>query len=130
MKIIIVQSIPEALELIRTEISRAFPQLKDSVLYESDFEKSLALIPKTEGVTVIASQVFHDRKDQNFSKEEKTGDKLAEEIKKINPAAKVFIFSTLSPLSSFVDGFYQKANSGDNTPKEILQIFIDLELYK
>lgn len=130
MKIIIIQSIPDALELVKSEINRAFPNLKDKVLYENDFERSLTLIPKDEEITVISSQVFHDREDILFTWQQKNGDRLAEEIKKINPKAKFFLFSSVGPVSDHVDDWFPKSPGSYNVAKEIIQIFIDLKLNK
>lgn len=127
-KVIIVQSIPYVLDLIRLKIEEIFPQLKRSVLYHNDFEQTLATFPKEGEVVVIASDSYHDLNNELFLKEEKTGSKLAKEIKKINPMAKVYIFSIYQPNMEYVDGFYKKSNDGDNTLDEIVSIFFDLKL--
>jgi hypothetical protein len=127
-KIIIVQSIPDALELIRKKIGVTFPHLDSCVFYHSNFEKTLETIPKDEDIVVIASDSYHDEKDILFSRKEKDGSKLAEEIKKINPQAKVYIFSMYEPRSAYIDGFYQKSQMGNNTVNEMIDIFIDLGL--
>ncbi len=106
----------------------AFPRLKDLVLYCNDFEQTLATFPKEGEVTVIASDSYHDLKNELFSEAEKNGNKLAEEIKKINPMARVYIFSTYQPRMDHIDGFYKKTRDGDNTLDEIVEIFFDLKL--
>lgn len=126
-KIIVVQSIPEVLELVREKISATFPHL-NKVLYQSNFEKTLAEISEDEEIVVIASDSYHDAEDILFKSAEKNGNKLAEEIKKINPIAKVYIFSMYEPKREYIDGFYQKSQLGDNTLEEIVEIFIDLSL--
>lgn len=128
MKVIIVQSIPQALELIEKRIHEVFPLL-DNVTYESNFEKTLQIIPVDEELVVITSDMFHDDKDELFQRQEKDGSKLAEEIKKINPKAKVYVFSTYEPRPDYIDGFYHKIRMGDNTGNEIITIFMNLKLY-
>ena len=127
-KVLIVQSIPYVLDLIKSRIEEAFPQLKISISYYNDFEKTLAEFSKEGEVVVIASDSYHDHKNELFREEEKNGSKLAEEIKKINPLAKVYIFSTYQPDMDHIDGFYMKTAGGDNTLDEIVDIFFDLEL--
>jgi hypothetical protein len=128
MKVIVVQSISQALEMIEKKIREVFPLL-DNVIYESNFEKTLQIIPTEEEIVVITSDMFHDDKDELFERQEKDGSKLAEEIKKINPKAKVYVFSTYEPRPEYIDGFYHKIQGGDNTGNEIIKIFMDLKLY-
>ncbi len=127
MMIIIVQSIPAALELIEGKIKNTFPSM-DNVIYESNFEKTLRIIPKDEEVVVITSDMFHDLKDELFKSSEKDGSRLAMEVKKINPKAKVYVFSSYEPKMENIDGFFQKTQGGDNTATEIINIFYKLKL--
>lgn len=127
MKIMIVQSIPDALSVIEKRIKEVFPLL-DNVIYEGSFEKALQVVPKDDDVVVITSDMFHDDKNELFTRQEKDGSKLAEEIKKINPKAKVYVFSTYTPRPHFVDGFFPKTQMGNNTGAEIIKIFLDLNL--
>jgi hypothetical protein len=127
-RVLIVQSIPYVLDLIKSRLEETFPQLKSSISYYNDFEKTLAEFPKEGEVVVIASDSYHDPKNELFREEEKNGSKLAEEIKKINPLAKVYIFSSYEPDMDHIDGFYMKTAGGDNTLEEIVDIFFDLEL--
>ena len=127
MMIIIVQSIPAALELIEGKIKNTFPSM-DNVIYESNFEKTLRIIPKDEEVVVITSDMFHDLKDELFKSSEKDGSRLAMEVKKINPKAKVYVFSSYEPKMENIDGFFQKNQRGGNTATEIINIFYKLKL--
>lgn len=127
-KVLIVQSIPYVLDLIKLRIEKTFPWLKNLISYYDNFEKVLAEFPKEEEVIVIASDSYHDLENELFSEAEKNGSKLAEEIKKINPMAKVYIFSIYRPKMDYIDGFYEKTNGGDNTLDEIVDIFLDLKL--
>ncbi|MHB8903655.1 MAG: hypothetical protein ACYC40_00935 [Patescibacteria group bacterium] len=127
-KIIVVQSFPEVLGLVKAKISATFPNLNGRVLYQSNFEKTLAEISKEEEMIVIASDSYHDAENILFKGEEKDGSRLAEEIKKINPEAKVYVFSIYEPKREYIDGFYKKSRLGDNTLEEIVEIFLDLGL--
>lgn len=127
-KVVIVQSIPYVLDLIKLRIESVFPQLKNLVLYYNDFEQTLETFPKEGEVVVVASNSYHDQKNELFPKEAKNGNKLAEEIKKINSRAKVYIFSIYQPSMDYIDGFYEKTNGGDNTLDEMVDIFFDLKL--
>ena len=129
-KIIVVQSVPEVLKSIKWEIKYTFPHLNDRVIYQSNFEKTLAEIPKNEEIIVIASDWYHDDEHILFERTEKTGDRLAEEIKKINPLAKVYIFSAYEPKLGHIDGFYLKSRMGSNATEEIVDVFRDLGLDK
>ncbi len=100
----------------------------DNVIYESNFEKTLRIIPKDEEVVVITSDMFHDLKDELFKSSEKDGSRLAMEVKKINPKAKVYVFSSYEPKMENIDGFFQKTQGGDNTATEIINIFYKLKL--
>ncbi len=129
MKMLVIQSIPYVLELVREELNIAFPQLNGQVLYESEFEKSLEVVPKTQDLVVITSDFFHDKEDILFRREEKNSGRLAQEIKKINPRARVYAFSSCQPLSAeYLDGFFRKSSGGDNTLEEITKIVRELGL--
>ncbi|MEI7452355.1 MAG: hypothetical protein WCK37_04125 [Candidatus Falkowbacteria bacterium] len=125
--IIIVQSVPDALEEVKKSIEIYLPKI-ENVIYQHNFEKTLAEIPNTGELIVIASDAYHDDDNKKFTAAEKDGSRLAEEIKKINPAAKVYIFSTYNPRLDFVDGHFLKSNHGDDVFVEILQIFRHLGL--
>jgi len=129
-KIIVLQSILEQLELIQFGIKRNFPHLDDVVVYQSNFEETLAEITNEDELVVIASDWYHDDKHIHFSRGEKNGDRLAEEVKKINPLARVYIFSEYEPQSGHIDGFYIKSPMGRNAHREIISIFRDLYLDK
>ena len=129
-KIIVVQSVPEVLAAVRWEIRYTFPHLNDCVEYKSNFEKTLAEFPKDEEVVVIASDWYHDSEHILFERTEKTGDRLAMEIKKINHQAKVYIFSAYEPKLGNIDGFYLKSEMGINASEEIADVFRDLGLNK
>lgn len=129
MKILVVQSIPYVLELVRERLDKAFPQLRECFLYESGFEKSLQLVTAGEDLVAITSDFFHDQDNVLFSREEKNSNRLAQEIKKINPKARVYAFSSYQPLSvEYLDGFFRKSSGGDNTLEEITQIVRELGL--
>ncbi len=129
-KIIIVQSNPEALKLIREKLRTVFPELNDVISYQRDFENTLNEVPKDCELVVITSDQFHDERNVKFSDQEKDGSKLAEEIKKINPAAKVYVFSMYDPRPEHIDGFYKKSWGSDNTVEEMVGIFLSLGLNK
>jgi hypothetical protein len=129
-KIIIVQSNPLVLPLVQKTIQSTFPKLIEAVSYQSNFEKTLNEIPKKGELVVITSDMFYDTDNVRFPAKEKNSSKLAEEIKKINPAAKVYVFSMYKPKPEFIDGFYAKSQGSDNTLKEIVAIFWDLGLDK
>jgi hypothetical protein len=129
-RIIVVQSNLLVLPLVQKTIQSTFPKLNDSVSYQSNFEKTLDEIPRYGKLTVICSDMFYDEDNVKFSGKEKNGSKLAEEIKKINSQAKVYVFSMYKPKPEFIDGFYAKSQGSDNTLKEIVAIFWDLGLDK
>jgi len=125
--VFIVQSIPVVLDLIKKKILTVFSAV-DNVIYESNFEKTLSIIPKDKEIIFIASDLYHDADNILFSSQEKDGSKLAEEIKKINSLVKVYIFSTNKPRKEYIDGFFQKSKMGDRAGDEIVEIFYKLNL--
>ncbi|MFZ4632525.1 MAG: hypothetical protein ACOYL8_05010 [Patescibacteria group bacterium] len=127
-KIIVVQSVPEVLDSVSWNVKYTFPQLKDRLIFQSNFEKTLAELPKYEEIVVIASDYYHDDEHILFERTEKNGDRLAAEIKKINPLAKVYIFSEYEPKLGNVDGFYLKSQWGGNATEKIIDVFLDLGL--
>jgi hypothetical protein len=127
-KVFVIQSIPYVLKLIKATIGIKFPHLNETVFYESNFEKTLEMIPQNEEIVVIASDGYHDDEDVRFKYEEKDGSKLAEEIKKINSKAEVYIFSSYEPRGKFIDGYFPKSTGGDDTLNEIVEIFKELKL--
>jgi len=129
-KIFIVQSNPDVLKLVREKIQSVFPELKNAVSYQGDFEKTLTEVPKDGELVVITSDQFHDKKNVKFSDQEKDGSKLAEEIKKINARAKVYVFSMYDPKPEHIDGFFKKSWGSNNTLEEMVGIFLSLGLDK
>lgn len=129
-KIIVVQSNPEVLKKVREKMRTIFPELNEAISYQRDFENTLNEIPTDCELVVITSDQFHDERNVKFSEQEKDGSKLAEEIKKINPAAKVYVFSMYDPRPEHIDGFYKKSWGSDNTLEEIVTIFLSLGLDK
>jgi hypothetical protein len=127
--VFIIQSIPDALDLIKKKISIIFPDMHN-IIYESNFEKTLTMIPVSDEIVVIASDYYHDDENIRFDRKEKDGSKLAEEIKKINSLAKVYIFSTYRPRKEYIDGFFLKSHHGDSVEDEIVEIFHKLNLSK
>jgi len=128
MKIIIVQSIPEVLGLIKKKIQEELNTSLIDILYESNFEKTLEMIPKDQKLIVITSDMFHDLKDELFKRSEKDGSRLALEIKKINPKAKVYVFSSHVPKMEHIDGFFKKTQGKNTIEKDIIDILKELKL--
>lgn len=127
--IIIVQTALGSLESIKKSVGKNFPQLKEKILYDNNFESALTLIPKEGEVIVITSNFFHDKNDILFNQYEKNGNKMAEEVKKINPASKIYAFSTdYLEEDDHIDGFYQKIHGGWEDGHEIIEIFYDLSI--
>lgn len=128
MKIIVVQSTPNALNVAKQAIEKAFPNL-NNVVYNSNFESTLKLIPKNEDVVVITSNMFHDDRDILLPSYEKDGNKLSEMVKQINKKAKVYLYSTgTSDKNNFIDFWFQKSGDGGNVRQELVGIFIYLGL--
>ena len=132
MKIIIVQSIIEALGQIKNALEKLVPDQMSEFVFSSNFEESLSLVPKNEDVVVITSWMFHDDVDIKFTNKEKTGDKFAQLVKEdINPQARVYLFSSYPPDSMrYFDGFYKKVNNGYRDDEEIVEILFILHLIK
>lgn len=124
MKIIIVQSIPQVLELIKKKIQEEPRALLSDIVFEGNFENTLKIIPKDQELVVITSEWFHDSKDELFKSSEKDASRLALEIKKINPKAKVYAFSSCEPKMNHIDGFFKKTQGG----REIIDILKKLKL--
>jgi len=111
--IIIVQSLLDELEVVQKSIAGKFPELAKEIVYNSNFESTLDLIPKDEEVIVITSNFFHDSQDIKYSGSEKSGNRLAQLIKEINPTAEVYVFAETEPRGSYINDFYKKKEYGD-----------------
>ncbi|GEM_PF-2160363 len=128
MKLIIIQSVPACLKAAQKSIENNLPnKFPGGIIYNSNFEDVLNLIPKEGEVTVITSNFFHDSLHVKFSYAEKCGDRLAELIKEINPIAKVYVFAEQEPTFTHVDGFFKKKNV-DNVGEEVIEVLWDLGL--
>lgn len=130
MKTIIVVQTTQEVEDLQKRMNKNFPKLAGEIKCDNNFESALNLIPVDGEVAVITSNYFHDKKDQLLSKEQKNGNKLAELVKRINPRAKVHIFSEdfVFPKNSFVDTFFKKTNGGANFDEDIKAAFYALGL--
>lgn len=139
MKILVVQSIPYVLELVKEYLLKTFPHLNDVMIFSGGFEESLTLVAnrcQNEELVVITSDSFHDEDQKGFTPSgrwaegEKNSNLLAREIKKINSLAKVYAFSTFEPDQvDFLEGAFRKTQDGDHTIEEIEKIFIHLNLH-
>lgn len=127
--IIVVQTTQEV-ENLQKRINRIFPKLAGEIKCDNNFESALNLIPVDGEVVVITSNYFHDEKNKLLPKEQKNGNKLAELVKRINPRAKVHIFSEdfVFPKNSFVDTFFKKTNGGTNFDEDLRGAFYALGL--
>jgi hypothetical protein len=130
--ILIAQSVPYWITVIIDAISGRLPDLADCICFTDSFDFALDLVPKQGELIVISSGMFHDslsekRKTvaEKIPDNEKDGDKLAEEIKKINPEARIYVFSEYEPFESkYLDGFIKKIK-GNNRESltNLLKIF-------
>ena len=127
-KIIIVQSSRYTIDRIRFKIKTSYPELMNIISFEEDFEQSLRLIPATGKIVIISSNRFNDLENVKFSKEEKCGNNLAKEIKKINPEAIFYLYSEeeAAMTDKFIDGSFHKKARGINSDEEIIEIFYDI----
>ena len=128
MKVFIIQSVPEELKQIEIELLKIFPEKKDEMFFVGNFEKALDVILSiNDEIIVLSSDMFHDFCNVKFKDYEKHGSKLAEEIKKINSKAKVYIFSSYEPMQKFIDGYFPK-NYQSSVGKQMVDIFYYLGL--
>lgn len=128
MKLIIIQSVPACLKAVQNSIENNLPnKFPGGIIYNSNFEDVLDLIPKEGELTVITSNFFHDSLHVKFSCAEKSGDRLAELIKEINPVAKVYVFAESEPAFTYVDGFFKKKDV-DNVGGEVIDVLRELGL--
>ena len=126
--LIVIQSIDSALDYLKKQQKQWLPELNEQVIYDTNFENCLELIPKNGKIIVIASNIFHDKENKKFERFAKNGGKLAEEIKKINPNSKVYIYSTDAPHNrKYIDGFFKKNCVGD-TREEIRDMLTQIGL--
>ncbi len=120
--VMIVQSNAAWIPILVNAISAKLPKLTDYLICTDNFEFALDLVPKEGELVVVTSEMFHDRVsvhknrgNQKILDSEKNADRLAEEIKKINPKAIVYVFSEFKPSKhDFLDGFIEKTQ-GDET---------------
>lgn len=133
-KILVVQSIPYVLRMVRERLLNTFPQLEGVMMFSDEFEEALEIVASKarEGeLVVITSDSFHDEVNARFSDSEKNASRLALEIKQINPLAKVYAFSQYDPEPpDYLDGSFKKSQGGDGTLVDIIDIFIQLDFHR
>lgn len=126
-RILIVQSIPDWIAILREAILKELPELVNNILFINTFDQAIIIadVFKDDDLIVITSDMFHDEINNTgtFTKKipenEKDGNKLAQMIKALNPKAKVYLYSSYHPLEEdFLDGIIKKSEFGDmNIPK-------------
>ncbi len=121
-KVLIVQSIPEWLDIFKSAIAKQFPLLKEEdFIYTGSFDEAVDVVPIDCELVVISSDMFHDvlspyreLHGEIIPDNEKNGASLAEIIKALNPKCKFFVFSQFEPKKSeFIDGFIPKNQFGN-----------------
>ena len=127
--IIFVQSLSTP-ERMKKEIRKFSPELSEKVLYSTNFEVTLEMIPKEGEVVIITSDAFHEE-DVHILNIDKDGYRLAELAKKVNSQVKVYIYSSYAPSKldedvNLIDGHFHKHKMG--VEDEIPEIFYRLGL--
>ncbi len=120
-KVLIVQSVDQWRLIFRDIINLELPQLAGDVIYASSFEEAVNLIPTDCNLVVISSAVFIDKSfgsrnivGQGSDQSQKTGEMLAEIVKRMNPNSKFYIFSQYEPeKSDYIDGYIKKHQFGE-----------------
>lgn len=124
-KILIVQSIPEWLTMLKNAISKEFPAIE--IECSDSFDYAVSLIKENEDLLVICSDEFHDKYSRHSSQtselpdELKDGDSLARLVKERNEKAKIFVFSSYQPISKiWHDDYIRKCNDKIEESIELL----------
>ncbi len=118
MTVIILQSVPSWLTLLKQNISEKFPELEKNVFYSNSFDFGIDLIPKEGPVVVFTSNMFHDSLSEHYEHvtekikdKEKNANTFGKLAKAINPKVKVFLLSEFdSKEQEYLDGFIKKNN--------------------
>ncbi|MCX6753030.1 MAG: hypothetical protein NTW62_01625 [Candidatus Nomurabacteria bacterium] len=114
--LIIVQSIPEWNTAFFAHVSKYMPTIADTVSMTDSFDHAIDLAPKKGKLTVVTSNMFHDKFSKHYGEvkekmdeNKKDGNTLAKLIKEINPEAKVYVFSEFEPENKkHITGFIKK----------------------
>ena len=122
-KVIIVQSNPAWITILKDAINGQLPELDTDVIYTTSFDHAVDLATKEkEEILVICSDMYHDRDSEHYGHvteklpdNEKDCLSLAKFIKGINKKSQVYVFSDFSPNTfSNLDGYISK-----NAPTEV-----------
>jgi len=122
-KVIIVQSNPAWITILKDAINEQLPGLAPNVIYTSSFDHAVDLAKKEEEeILVICSDMYHDRDSEHYGHvteklpdNEKNCLSLAKLIKGINKKSQVYVFSDYAPNTfSNLDGYISK-----NVPTEV-----------
>ena len=128
----IVQGGPYWLTHFKTIINQELPHLAiaHDVVYTDSFDEAVDLIPQSCELYIISSEVFHDEgsKYRELHGEiipdgEKSGARLAEIAKELNPRCKFYVFSEYEPEKSiYIDGFIQKQKYGNISSSDVVRV--------
>ena len=111
-KVMIVMSTPEWLSIFKNIIRQELPHLYHEVIFTDSFDEAVDLTPQLCELVVISCESFHDENSdyrethgEIMADGEKSGTRLAEIIKQLNPKSKFYIFSSYDvEKSQFIDG--------------------------
>ncbi|MEI7689004.1 MAG: hypothetical protein WCI91_02345 [Candidatus Nomurabacteria bacterium] len=130
--IMIVQGGPYWLPIFKSIITQELPHLTiaHDVIYTDSFDEAVDLIPQSCDLCIISSEVFHDEDSKYrdihgeiIPDNEKSGAKLAEMAKELNPRCKFYVFSEYEPEESiYIDGFIQKQKHGNIYSSDVVKV--------
>ena len=131
LQIIIAQSIPDWIGLIRSAIETELPHLAEHVTYCDSFDQTLEVLHLDKPVLIVASNLFHDENSAHNAPssgvpdEDKTAENLARIAKSMNSDVRVFVYSQYQPTESiFLDGYISKEGD-ERSIKLVIQAIKD-----
>ncbi|MFZ4648656.1 MAG: hypothetical protein ACOYMB_03430 [Patescibacteria group bacterium] len=128
--ILIVQSIPEWLDILKMIFRQEFPEA--SIIATDSFDFAVDLAHKQKEINVVCSNMFYDESSihrgrviQKVDDSLKDSNMLAKLIKELNTTAKVFCFSGNEPANKeYLDGYVIKDEN--NNYKESLSKLLEV----
>ena len=127
-KVMIVLSDPHWLLIFKNIINQELPHLYQDVIFTDSFDEAVDLVPLLCDLVVISCELFRDE-DSDYriihgeiiADCDKTGAKLAEIIKELNPRCKFYLFSSYDvEKSQFIDGGIKTHQYGNVFSSEVV----------
>lgn len=147
-KIIIVQSIPDWVTILKRVIPKKIPEISDILIFTDSFDHAIDVVKKSKKeslskvedchLLIITSDMFHDassshrdRVIKNIPDMLKDSNLLAKMVKGLNPDAEVYTFSGYVPKeTTYLDGYILETDDDEESALKILETIQNWVVFK